>query len=359
MPFCQQKCYYCDFFSGKFNDDIKNQYVDALIAEIKAVGEKSQGKMIDTIYFGGGTPTFLDELQIEKIVSTIYKSFHIDLKEFTVETNPNIESNFELFKSFGINRISIGVQSLDDALLKKIGRTHTAEQAKECIIKAKKYFENVSADLILGIDDNQNVVDDLDFILKHATHISTYILTVADKTPLKAMLKNKTVAIATENNVIKQYETVYDTCKKFGFDRYEVSNFALPGFESKHNRSYWDLTDYYGFGPAAYSYADGVRYYNMPNLKRYLSGENSGTGKQIIERGKSIEEDKNEFVMLSLRTDSGLNLADYYRYFHEDFLQKYKESVLRMSEFLDISSEAIRIKKEFFLVQNSIISEII
>jgi len=359
IPFCQNKCLYCDFYSGKFNDDIKAAYVSELCKEIESAGKNSIGKILRTVYFGGGTPTVLSLRQIEKLVSSIYNSFHSDIIEFTIETNPNIEVDFSALRNFGINRLSVGVQSTDDALLKKIGRLHTAEQAIRCLDSAARYFDNISADLMLGLDEKQDVKKDLNLLLNRITHLSAYMLKVEKNTPLENLIKNGKVAIATDNQTVEQYSALYEHCCKAGFKRYEVSNFALEGYESKHNSSYWNLTEYYGVGTSAHSYINGRRYFNKSDVSQYIEGEHSGNGKQIIEREYSLDTEKEEYIMLSLRTEKGLNLTDYRKRFNENYSVAYATNIQNMINYIEVNNDRIAIKKEYVLVQNSIIFELI
>lgn len=359
IPFCERKCLYCDFYSGKYSDEIKEKYVNELISEIKSVGGRAKNKELKTVYIGGGTPSSLKPELIEKIASAVYESFDDDIREFTIEVNPNSNADFGKYKEIGINRVSVGVQTLDDELLKKIGRLHNSAEALRCLDKAGKYFDNVSADLLVGLTENQDVKKDLSLISDKVKHISAYMLKVEDGTPLQKLILDKKVSVATENSVIRQYEEVVQTCKDKGFMRYEVSNFARSGYESKHNSAYWNMTDYYGVGAAAHSYADGVRFYNSANIDAYINGLHSGNGSQITEREYSLADDKEEYVMLALRTCKGLNLKAYRDRYKEDFIVAYATKLDNIKNYIDIENDCVRIKEKYILVQNSIISELI
>ncbi len=359
IPFCERKCLYCDFYSGKYSDDIKKKYVEELISEIKSVGERSKNKKLKTVYIGGGTPSSLPPELIEKIAFAVYKSFDNDIREFTIEVNPNSNADFGKYKEIGINRVSVGVQTLDDELLRKIGRLHNSAEALRCLDEANKYFDNVSADLIIGLTENQDVKKDLSIILDRVKHLSAYMLKVEDGMPLQKLILNKSVSVATENEVIRQYEEVIETCKEKEFIRYEVSNFARSGYESKHNSSYWNMTDYYGVGASAHSYVDGARYYNSANIDAYINGLHSGNGSQITEREYSLADDKEEYVMLALRTCKGLNLKDYCNRYNEDFLVAYATKLNKIKNYINIENGYVMIDEKYILVQNSIISELI
>ncbi len=358
IPFCEKKCFYCDFFSGKYDEQIREKYVQELIQEIKRIGNSCR-EIIKTVYIGGGTPSVLNDKQIVSICDAVRESFVTDIEEFSMETNPGVGISFSALKDAGINRLSVGVQSLDDNLLKKIGRIHDSEQAKRYIEEARYYFDNVSADLILGLDEKQNVQSDLDYLLRYVTHLSTYMLKVESGTPLERMVIDKTVTIATENSVIDQYNEVNAICERYGFEQYEVSNYCKDNKYSKHNSSYWDLTEYIGVGAGAHSYYNGRRYYNEPDLAKYLNGIHSGYGKETVEREYSIEEEIEEFVMLALRTTKGLSYDKFFDKFGVDFRTIFGEKLKNIHQYIDVSPNGINIKKEYFLVQNSIISEII
>ncbi|MGN1042493.1 MAG: radical SAM family heme chaperone HemW [Christensenellales bacterium] len=358
IPFCESKCYYCDFCSGNFSEEIRGKYVRELISEIKATGKNSE-KVLKTIYIGGGTPSVLTARQLSSVIEAVYSSFKCDVEEFTIETNPNLFADFADYKKMGVNRLSVGVQTLDDVLLKKIGRRHDSAQAVFCLENAGKYFDNVSADIMLGLDENQDVKKDLQAIIPLVKHLSTYMLKVENGTKLKKMIADKTVSVATENATISQYETVQEKCNEAGFNRYEISNFALSGYESRHNSSYWDMTDYYGVGVSAHSYVDGERYYNGNGVIDYIKGKHSGNGYKIIERKFSVEDEKEEYIMLSLRTVRGLDLLDYKKRFNEDFSVAYATKLSKLNDYLSFSDDRISIKEEYFLVQNSVISELI
>ena len=251
------------------------------------------------------------------------------------------------------------MQSTDDVILKKLGRLHNSTQALKSLDDAGEFFDNVSADLIIGVDDNQNLIKDLDLILPKVTHLSSYILKVEEGTPLKVLFDEKLVSIATEDSIISQYDMIYDTCNKHGFYRYEVSNFSHLGKESVHNLSYWKMVDYLGFGPSAHSYVDGVRYYNSNSLSDYINGKHSGYGMQVPERPYSIKEDMKEYIMLALRTTEGLILSDFKIRYNVDYIDSHLSSVKKMGEYLSVTDDRIAIRPEFFLVQNYIIRELL
>ncbi len=359
IPFCEKRCNYCNFFSSVKNDEIKSKYVDELCAEIEKISKKYGEVKLNTIYFGGGTPSLLSLHEFDKIFSSINKSFYLNKPEITVEINPNSAENISFYPSFGINRLSVGIQSSSDKYLKILGRLHDSITGKKTLEKAANIFDNVSGDIIIGIDDNQSVKDEFEYIYPYVKHFSCYMLTIEENTRLAELIKNKSVSVATENAVVRQYEEMTALAESRGFTRYETSNFALPTFESKHNCSYWNLTAYIGVGAGAYSYFDGRRYFNKSDLRSYLEGVHSGNGGEIIEREKSVSDDKEEFVMLSLRTKNGVIFNEYKKKFGTDFFSDYEKGIKKSEEYLSVDSDKICILPKYFAVQNSIICSVL
>lgn len=359
IPFCQKKCLYCDFFSRPADGETIDAYVAELVREIKKNAGAHINKRIRTIYFGGGTPSLLTPSQMRDILEAVYAYFKTEPTEITVEINPNSSGYLKEYADLGVNRASVGVQSTDDAVLRKLGRLHTAEEALDCLDRAGAFFDSVSADLILGVDEKQKIGAQLALILPLVDHLSAYILKVEQKTPLRALLRDKKITIATEEAVVDQYRALYAIATAEGFYRYEISNFARLGRESRHNSAYWRLGEYLGFGAGAHSYADGKRYCNAADLDAYLKGRHSGNGHQIVERGCSLSEDKTEYVMLSLRTAAGVDVEEYNRRFGGDFFAEYADKLKKMDEYLIVKKDRVGIRPQYTLVQNSIIFELL
>ena len=359
IPFCEKKCKYCNFYSIKATDDIIDTYVDVLCEELSLISEKNKEIILKTIYIGGGTPSLLNQNQLDKIFNNINKKFHNDLLETTIEINPNSSDKIQIYPKFGINRLSIGIQSTDDIILKKLGRIHDSSQVLKALEESIKYFSNISADLILGVDSNQNPIKDFDIIHNFVTHISAYMLSVEQNTTLFSEINTKNVSIATEDETIDQYEKFVSYATEKKFFRYEISNFAKLGCESKHNSSYWKLSPYVGIGPGAHSYLNGKRYYNISDIYQYINGNHSGNGKEIIERESNLAADKYEYIMLSLRTSQGIILNEYITKFNDNFLVEYKEKINRTKKYLRITTDSVSIDSKYFLLQNTIIGMIL
>ncbi len=272
IPFCERKCAYCVFNSFCAGEEERERYVDLLCKEMAA---RKTDRPISTIYIGGGTPSVLSEGQIEKIVKAIYANFNVQkFAEFTIEANPNsiTQQRLEKWRGLKINRLSIGVQSLKDSSLHKIGRLHSRRMALEKVALAKKFFNNVSCDLIVGLEGESGKV-----LCKHAKellelgvrHISCYLLEVYQNTPLFSMIAKKKYAPLSDDEMVAAFHKLALFLQDEGMQRYEISNFAAEGFESKHNLNYWKRGEYLGFGIGAHSFLDGRRSENAGTLPDY------------------------------------------------------------------------------------------
>ena len=291
VPFCHRKCTYCAFYSVR-------SYVDTLLREMEdRKGE--QAHPIKTVYFGGGTPSILPVSELERIVEGLYRCFDLShLEEMTLEANPEdlTLDYLSALRRLGFNRLSIGVQSLDDKVLRMLNRRHTAQQAIQAVAEARSAgFENISVDFIYGILENLEGLENL-VILENVTHVSAYALTVEPGTALAVQVEQGRVVLPDEEAVVWQYHTLHEQLTRAGFEQYEVSNYARPGYESKHNSRYWDRTPYLGLGPAAHSFDGQHRLWNNPD----------GTFEQET---LTPVDAYNELLMTSLRTVRGLPLA--------------------------------------------------
>ena len=347
IPFCKSKCAYCSFVSKCANADEIDRYFKALVEEIK--NKKDLSLIIDTIYFGGGTPSLVPQKYIGEILSVVRKCFSVSKDaEISMESNPNslTRQKLEAYLNFGINRLSIGVQSLDDESLKKLGRVHSARQAEEAIMLAKEVgFTNINADLLLGLEGKSCHSHLLKLVSLGVTHISAYMLMIKSGTKLFDMVKKGSYKPASDDESIEDYEAVLKRLAKLGFERYEVSNFAKPGFMCRHNTNIWQGENYIGFGISAHGYIDGVRY------------ENRAGGVRVNKLTKKQQRD--ERIMLELRLTEGLDL----NVFEERFGEKLLETKAKDIEFL-VKNKLIKIEKGHlkvleFGVLNSIILKLI
>ncbi len=315
IPFCKQRCTYCDFYkeTGSNNNQI-DAFVDALIQEIQLRKSYLNGDDISTVYFGGGTPSVLNFNQFKKIFNVIYNCFNVeDDAEITMEANPDdlTEVYLKTLSPLPFNRLSIGIQSFNNAHLKKINRRHDAQQAKDAVINARKHgFKNISIDLIYALPGQ--TIDDWKYQLEEAfklnvEHISAYGLTYEEGTALWKQ-RNKGLVKVTEDEVtLQMFDYMRLQMSEKGFESYEISNYAKPGFRSRHNSAYWQFIPYLGLGPSAHSFDGKSRQWNIASVQKYLQGIT--VLKPSFEKEILSEHDfYNDFIMVSLRTSEGIDL---------------------------------------------------
>lgn len=327
IPFCLSKCAYCGFYSIPLLKR-KGEFLDALKQEIVSRKDYLQGEKVETIYFGGGTPSILDLEEIKAICNVLQDSFEIDPKaEVTLEANPDTLSPEYLtgLRGIGVNRLSIGIQSFFDNDLQYLSRRHDAQHARHCVEWAKEAgFENISLDLIYGLptSDADQWNRNLDiFFAMDVPHLSAYALTLEPNSILTKQIEMKKVLPVNEEDSVRDYEILCRRAKEEGFVHYEISNFCKPGMHSRHNSSYWFGIPYAGFGPSAHSYDGKSRQWNVSSLEQYV-----GNGKIKTENGKLFESEKlteeqqyDEYVMLRLRTMWGIDLEYMKREMGERF----------------------------------------
>ncbi len=303
IPFCERKCSYCAFVSFCLSKVEREKYINSLLDEIENF---STPKKVKTVYLGGGTPSLLTKDEIFAIFSKLREKFDIvENAEITIEVNPNSvdEEKLRAYKEVGINRISVGVQSLSNKMLKSIGRLHTKEEAIEKLKLIKKYFGNISADLILGLSGEKSVIKYAKKLIKlKVKHISSYMLEVHENTKLYFEVRDKKYRPLDEKGVIKSYDKLVKFLKKRGIVQYEVSNFALAGYESKHNLNYWNYGEYVGFGVSSHSFLRGRRIANADTLQGYYKRERK---EEKITKKMEIE----ERIMLGLRCYLGVDIS--------------------------------------------------
>lgn len=368
VPFCESKCDYCSFISFKSDDETKERYVFALIKEMEMYKQKLSDYIIDTIFIGGGTPSCLRSKAIKNILSYIYNNFNVDsCAEITIECNPNSITMDKLseYKLAGVNRLSIGLQAYNNRLLKLIGRVHTVQDFDNAIKQARQVgFENINVDLLLGLPKQK--MYDVMFELRHLVklkipHFSCYGLIVEDGTKLCQNLENNIYGLPKEETALKMYSYTLNFLKKHGINRYEVSNFAKTGFESKHNLKYWTMHDYIGFGLASHSFFEGERWENTSNLKEYFE---SVENKKIPIKNSEIEtleSLKEEYIMTGLRKQTGINLNEYEKYFEEDLLISKAKEIAKLLDqnLVDIQNGNLYATDKGFELLNQIILELV
>lgn len=312
IPFCKSKCYYCDFFSVASGKQ-KDSFLRALVCELQLRADFFKGEAVNTIYFGGGTPSVLAAGEIALVLSEIRHLFDVHKDaEVTLEANPDDISVLYLqqLQSVGINRLSIGVQSLQDDVLRWLNRRHSGEEAVNSVRMALDTgFSNVSVDIIYGIPGlSQNTLKkDIETLLDLPFHhLSAYMLSIEENTVLSHHQKKGLFAELGEDEAFLQFKTLLDTASDHGFEQYEISNFARKGMYSKHNTAYWQQKKYLGAGPAAHSYNGEKRLWNVKNLTRYIQ-EYSSESPNYEEETLGYITRYNEYILTSLRTKWGVN----------------------------------------------------
>ena len=326
VPFCRRKCIYCAFYSVALLSR-KKDYLDALHCEIEQSLNYLPSRKIDTVYFGGGTPTLLSISEIESILTKIRRYYTLNPDgEFTIEANPEQLGKTYLkgLLNLGINRISIGVQSFNDYTLRFLGRRHTADGAREAVSCALAAgFDNISIDLIYGITQRQPGEWETDVrtaMELPITHLSCYALTKEENTLLWRKIHRHELPEMDEELANREFHQLLQLCRKNGFEQYEISNFARNGRVSRHNSAYWERQPYLGLGPSAHSFDGHSRKWNVSNLEQYIqdiaSGSFSGDSETL-----STDDQYNEYVMLGLRTAKGINYTQIAELFGEKYRQ--------------------------------------
>ena len=358
IPFCISKCPYCDFYSVSATEELKDRYTDKLIEEISKSKYKKEA---DTVYFGGGTPSLLGEERLIKIFSAIEKNFSLSKNyEATAEVNPadDLSKFLREIRSAGINRLSIGMQSANNEELRLLGRRHTHENTVTCVKDAVSAgFENYSLDIMLAISkqDFSSLYKTIDECKNlSASHASAYLLKIEEETPYSKIYD--TLSLPDDDKAANLYLDACSRLEEHGFKQYEISNFAKPQKESRHNIKYWQGKEYVGFGPAAHSFVNGKRFYFDRNLEEYL--------KSPVENYDGEGGDLEEYSLLSLRLTNGISLKEIKnRYFEEGeeafYRMKQNAEKLISTGYVKVSDENISLTREGFLVSNLIFYKII
>jgi oxygen-independent coproporphyrinogen-3 oxidase len=351
IPFCNSICTYCDFCKIFYNKKYINDYLNNLEQEIKV---RYKSEIVNTIFIGGGTPSSLDDEELIRLMNIIEIFKLNDNYEFTVECNIEsiTENKLKIMKKYGVNRISIGVESFDNSIIKLLGRNHTKKDVYNKMKIVKRYFSNINIDLIYAAYDDINILkSDIDCFLKlDIPHISTYSLIIEDNT----MLKINGMKNIDEDIDYEMYKYIEDTLEKNNYIHYEISNYAKNGYQSKHNLVYWNNEEYYGFGLSSTSYINNERITNTKNLRKYLNGEYLDT---------SVYEDKdirmeNE-IMLGLRKLDGIDLDRFKEKFNVSLEDIYNIDNLISEGYLVKEDNYIKINKKYMYISNEIIVRIL
>jgi oxygen-independent coproporphyrinogen-3 oxidase len=364
IPFCRSRCSYCDFATGIYQEHPAERYVRAIISDIRESNQCDLLPEVDTIYFGGGTPSLLLPKQVEQILTTVHSRFSVSSgAEVTMEMNPGslpLETLRD-FKGLGVNRASFGAQTFDDRELASLGRSHNSAETRQTfhdLLKAG--FQNINFDLIAGLPRQtlegwkRNIEEALTL---RPEHLSFYLLEVHQGTPLAEQIRQGRQPTPDDDLAASMYEVMLEESCNAGYDHYEISNLCLPGFESRHNTKYWTGAPYYSFGCSAHSY-DGKlrRWANERDLNRYV---------ELIEAGKSpitqswdlSEHDRRaETVFLGLRLMKGFSLRDYQELFGADFYDEHREDLTRFCEagLLEVHGDSIKLTRAGALLSNEV-----
>ena len=377
IPFCKQKCYYCDFVSFSNKEGYIEKYVETVKREIDSYDLPNYN--ITTIYIGGGTPSRIPSEKIQEILEKIKQKIPKNQTrwediEITIELNPGTveEEKIKKYKEIGINRLSIGLQSTNNKLLKEIGRIHTFEDFKNTYNLVKKVgFENINVDLMIGLPNQtiSDVKESLNEIIKlNPTHVSVYSLIVEENTKMEQLINNKELQLPDEELERQMYWYVKNILELNGYNHYEISNFAKKGKESKHNLNCWEQKEYIGLGLAAYSYLNGVRYGNTSNIEEYINvqdffnrSELEESGIRIVDEVQTLEDKRKEYMLLGLRKIEGVSIQKFKEKFIENpiFLFRKELEKLVNEELIAIDGDCIRLTNKGLDLANIVWEEFV
>lgn len=365
IPFCKQACSYCDFY---FSTNLKRkaEVVEAMLSEIKLckdlLGDEA---VLQTIYFGGGTPSVLSHAELHELLQVISDEFQVAVDaEITLEANPDnmTPENLAVWRAEGINRLSVGIQSFRQEDMAWMRRSHSVAQAKICVNLAREAgFDNLSLDLIFGgpqlslADWQENLESLLAF---QPEHISLYALTIEEKTMLHSWVQKEKLEPASDEVYQQQFLLAHEIMTAAGYEHYEVSNFARPGYRSRHNSSYWQGTPYLGIGPSAHSYDGQKRSWNIANNFKYIQQLKAGKLPMVEEEELSLTDRYHEHIMTGLRRVEGVDLAEIKEKFNVDILDQFRETVDALLEDKKMWKKGSKIgfEPEGWIVSDEIIS---
>lgn len=365
IPFCSHKCYYCDFVSYVRSENLMGDYVDCVLKELSYYDYVK----FDTIFIGGGTPSYLDEKNLEKLLKGI-KSLTIssNVLEFTIECNPGTLNydKLRLMKEYGVNRLSLGLQSANKKTLKSIGRVHTLEDFDKNFNYAVNIgFDNINVDLIFGIpyENFEDYSKTLDVVVKNynLTHISAYNLILEKNTRFYNMYKKNEFSELDEDSQLKSYNYTKKFLEKHDFYQYEISNYSKKNKECLHNLLYWNLENYLGIGVAAHSFFEGRRFENVRNLSDYMKMVMKSRHNYVNEHVNSSKDSIEEFVMLGFRKNEGISVIDFKNRFGEDFKQIFRKQLLKheKNNLLISENDRIFLSDEGFCLMNFVLKDFV
>ena len=368
IPFCVSKCKYCDFNSYKLDVDKKRKYLKALQKEMEFYKEEVKSNEIDTIFIGGGTPSILNENEIEFLFENIKSNFNVKKDaEITMECNPGTLTidKLKTMKKCGVNRLSMGLQAVQNHHLDYIGRIHTYEEFEKNYNQAKEVgFENINVDLMYALPNQseKDWMESLEKIVKlNPSHISAYSLILEEGTELFNMYERKEFKLLDEDTDIKMYEYTIDYLKANGYNQYEISNYAKKGYECKHNILYWKCKNYVGLGASASGFLNKTRYNNVCDLDEYENIICSGKKPLDWEEKLSIKDEIEENIFLGLRMNEGINFEDFLKKYNFDFKKEYKNEIskLKKSDLIHVDDKSMALTQKGREISNSVFIEFI
>lgn len=365
IPFCARKCNYCDFNSVIQGTKIIDNYLHALGKELHALQERYVFK---TVYIGGGTPSVLTEIQLEKLLHSVVRCVPVsEAEEYTVEVNPGTltEKKVALLKEYFVNRISLGVQSFQDSLLKLLGRIHSGDDARNAFALLRMHgFKNINIDLIFGCPNQ--TLEDWEEDLKKAVelnpeHISTYALTYEEGTPLTVDLKNDVIHRLDESTELEMYKTAINYLMRSGYDHYEISNFAKEGCECRHNRVYWENKGYAGIGAGAYSFIDGVRASNAKDVLKYIDGIHENKNGKYFRECLQLDQFASETVIMSLRLRQGISNTDFFERFGYRLEEQFGTRIDRLKKdgLISYENERLKLTEKGLFIADTVMTEFV
>ena len=369
VPFCAQKCNYCDFNSYKIEE--KNQKKDYLISikkEMELYKEEFKNKEFTSVFLGGGTPSILTPEELTILMENIYSNFNIKRDaEITMECNPGTLTlnKLKVMKKSGVNRLSIGLQAVQNHHLKYIGRIHTFEEFEKNYHDAKQMgFDNINIDLMYALPNQsrEDWMESLEKVVKlNPTHISAYSLILEENTELFKMYERDEFNLLDENTDIEMYEYTIDYLKSHGYNQYEISNYAKDNFECKHNVLYWKCEEYVGIGASASGYFNGIRYNNICELDNYEKMILEGEKPIEWEEKLSIKDEIEESIFLGLRMNEGIQISDFKEKYNFDFEKEYKNEIEKLSkmELIEIDNNLMKLTQKGREISNSVFVEFI
>lgn len=367
FPFCRSKCVYCNFVSFAGRDCEIERYVNAVSRELELWGRLHDGAPVETVYIGGGTPSLMKPKQLSALMSAVRGNFPLaEDCEITMELNPQSGNSalIKAMKKCGINRVSVGLQVADDAILRELNRPHNTADFVATVGRLKRAgITNISADIMLGLP-HQNIA-----VVKHTVellrkldipHVSAYGLKVEKGTPLYKLVRNGITFLPEEDEAVDMYDLVYKTLERDKIYRYEVSNFAKVGYESRHNINYWKQGRYYGIGLNASGFVGDVRYSNLRDMDRYFQRIEEENVRPVSRRHKlTLKEAEFEYIMLALRMDRGMDIREFNELYYTDFIKRYRKTLDRLEKIgvITYDSRTVAVRPEKMYLLNSVLVE--